>query len=62
MVGCCNTQPHTVLVCPKLKTYSALEQNQQADAESALSENSPLVEPLLEWSDLRSQLKVCDSQ
>jgi len=51
-----------VLGCPALKDYSADEQKAQAQAEAALPANSPLAAPLLEWGDLRAQLKLCQTQ
>jgi hypothetical protein len=45
--------------CLKLKTYTPQEQNAQANAEEALPQDSPLVEPLLEWANLRNQTRAC---
>ena len=45
--------------CLKLKTYTPDEQRAQANAEEALPQDSPLIEPLLEWENLRHQTKAC---
>lgn len=45
--------------CPQLRDYSRIEQLNQADTEAALPPDSPLVQPLLEWAKLRSELKGC---
>jgi hypothetical protein len=56
----CATSAPPASVCPKIKTYSPQEQLNQAAAEDLLPKNSPLAEPLLEWSSLRNQLKACN--
>ena len=47
-------------VCPQIRTYTCQEELNQAATESTLPPDSPLVQPLLEWSDLRGQLKACN--
>lgn len=59
ILAACASDPRTIYVCPKLKTYTQSEQLNQAAAEDMLPVNSPLDEPLLEWAQLRSELKVC---
>lgn len=59
LLGFCTTTQF-VNICPKIKTYTQDDQNAQADAEEKLTPNSPLNEPLLEWSDLRDELKSCN--
>ena len=49
-------------VCPQIRTYTKKEQLQQIIAEEKLPDNSPLVNPLLEWHKLRSELKACNGE
>lgn len=52
----------SVSVCPKISSYSNIEQLNQAAAEDMLPVSSALNDPLLEWARLRNELRACNGE
>ena len=49
-------------ICAKVRHYTPEQQLNQAAAEDFIRDDSPLVEPLLEWAALRAELKACNGE
>jgi hypothetical protein len=59
VAGC--THP-VVTSCPAIRAYTPAEEDALANALDALPDNSPIVEPMLEWAKLRGELASCQSK
>ena len=59
LAGCTNP---VVTSCPAIRSYTPVEEDALANAFNALPDNSPLIQPMLEWAKLRGELASCQSK